>query len=190
MAWNDPQPDFGMGYQPSNLYTREQGWQTAPGGGYTTGSGSWQQYQKAFNPAEFDRFNQYKAQQEKIYQSPYASAERMASNTSNRLAELLTDPSKIQTDPGYQFVKQQGEQAINRSAAAKGMLNSGGVLAELQKYGSGLASQEYGGQVNRLADLMRGSQQFLLGANSGPYTYASLNPYSGSDVARKQYSFV
>lgn len=85
----------------------------------------------------------------------------------NQLLGLLQDPSKIQQTAGYQFAKGQGEQAINRSAAAKGMLGSGNVLAELQKYGTGLASQEYGTQVNRLADLMRGAQQF--GVSSGYY---------------------
>lgn len=85
----------------------------------------------------------------------------------NQLQGLLNDPSKIQQTAGYQFAVDQGNQAINRSAAAKGQLNSGGVLAELQKYGQGMASQEYGNQTNRLADLMRGSQQF--GIQSGYY---------------------
>src|SRR5512139_273650 len=98
----------------------------------------------------------------------------------NKLKSLLTDPSQIQETPAYQFTKQQGEQAINRSAAAKGMLNSGSVLAELQKYGSGLASQEYSGQVNRLAELIRGAQQF--GASTGYYTPMNFgyNPSSPS----------
>lgn len=85
----------------------------------------------------------------------------------SKLNDLLTDPTKIQQTPGYQFALDQGNQAINRSAAAKGMLNSGGVLAELAKYGQGMASQNYGNQVNTLADLMRGSQQF--GVQSGYY---------------------
>lgn len=84
-----------------------------------------------------------------------------------QLNQLLTNPSAIQETPGYKFALEQGNQAINRSAAAKGALNSGGVLAELAKYGQGMASQEYGGQVNRLADLMRGSQQF--GVQAGYY---------------------
>ncbi|MDD5688481.1 MAG: hypothetical protein PHE88_11700 [Elusimicrobia bacterium] len=85
----------------------------------------------------------------------------------NQLQGILSDPSKIQQTAGYQFAKDQGEQAINRSAAAKGMLGSGNVLAELAKYGQGMASQEYGGQVNRLSDLMRGAQQF--GVSTGYY---------------------
>lgn len=106
----------------------------------------------------------------------------------NQLNALLTDPTKIQQTPGYQFAVDQGNQAINRSAAAKGQLNSGGVLAELQKYGQGMASQEYGGQVNRLAELMRGSQQF--GVASGqfrPTTYGQSVPMNTTQWATSSY---
>lgn len=86
----------------------------------------------------------------------------------NRLDELLRDPSKVNQTAGYQFALDQGNQAINRSAAAKGMLNSGNVLAELAKYGQGMASQQYNTETNRLADLLHGAQQF--GLSSGYYT--------------------
>ena len=106
----------------------------------------------------------------------------------NQLKALLSDPSKIQQTPGYQFAVDQGNQAINRSAAAKGMLNSGGVLAELAKYNQGMASQDYGNQVNRLADLMRGSQQF--GIASGqfrPTTYGTPMPATNTQWATSSY---
>lgn len=95
----------------------------------------------------------------------------------NQLQGLLSDPSKIQQTPGYQFDIEQGNQAINRSAAAKGMGSSGGILAELAKYGQGMASKEYGTQVNRLQDLMRGSQQF--GLESGYYKPEQYTPSLG-----------
>jgi len=83
----------------------------------------------------------------------------------NQLNNLLRDPSKVQQTAGYQFALDQGNQSINRSAAAKGMLNSGNVLAELAKYGQGMASQQYDAETNRLASLMQNAQQF--GLNSG-----------------------
>lgn len=85
----------------------------------------------------------------------------------NQLQGLLNNPSSIQNDPSYQFRLNQGNQAINRSAAARGMLGSGNVLAELAKYGQGMASEEYGNQFNRLSDLMKNAQQF--GLNAGYY---------------------
>lgn len=52
-------------------------------------------------------------------------------------------------DPGYQFRMQQGEQAINRSAAAAGRYDSGRALKDLTEFNSGLASQEFGNAYNR-----------------------------------------
>lgn len=59
----------------------------------------------------------------------------------------------FQADPGYQFRLQQGAQAVNNSAAARGMLGSGATLKALQDYGQGQASQEYGNWWNRAASL-------------------------------------
>ncbi len=52
-------------------------------------------------------------------------------------------------DPGYQFRLQQGEQAINRAAAAAGRYDSGRALKDLNEFNSGLASQEFGNAYNR-----------------------------------------
>ena len=53
-------------------------------------------------------------------------------------------------DPSYQWRVQQGMTNLGRSQAAKGMLGSGNMAAELLTYGQGMASQEYGAQFNRL----------------------------------------
>lgn len=57
------------------------------------------------------------------------------------------------TTPGYQFRMDQGIQALDRSAAARGRLNSGGQQQALMRFGQGVASEEYGNQFNRLASL-------------------------------------
>ncbi len=57
--------------------------------------------------------------------------------------------SDYMSDPGYQFRLQQGEDAINRNALAKGRYNSGSVLRALQDFNSGLASQEFQSSYNR-----------------------------------------
>ena len=59
------------------------------------------------------------------------------------------DPSKFQTDPSYQFRKQQGMADIESSAAASGGLLSGAALKSLNRYNSDLASQEYGNAWGR-----------------------------------------
>jgi len=59
-------------------------------------------------------------------------------------------------DPSYQWRYNQGQQAVERSMAAKGLLNSGNAAIELQQYGQGAASQEYGAQFNRMLQGLTG----------------------------------
>ena len=65
----------------------------------------------------------------------------------------VPDYSAFFKSPGYQFRQDEGIRAIDRSAAARGMLMSGGTLRELQRYGQGLASSEFGNYANRLSSL-------------------------------------
>lgn len=53
------------------------------------------------------------------------------------------------SDPSYQFRLNQGLDAINSNAAARGLLQSGGTLKALSNYGQQAASQEYGNAYNR-----------------------------------------
>lgn len=73
-------------------------------------------------------------------------------------------------NPQYQFLQKQGMQALDRSAAARGMGYSGAQMKALNEYGQGLASQqydkeydraaqEYANYYNRLASLSQGGQQ-------------------------------
>lgn len=60
----------------------------------------------------------------------------------NQQFQAPTAEQAAQT-PGYQFQLQQGEQALQNSAAAKGDLLSGNTGAALEQYGQGLASTNY-----------------------------------------------
>lgn len=55
----------------------------------------------------------------------------------------------IYSDPSYQFRLQQGQDAIQSGAAARGGLLSGATLKALQGYGQDMASQEYQNAYNR-----------------------------------------
>lgn len=61
--------------------------------------------------------------------------------------------ANFQTDPGYQFAFGEGQRAIDSSAAARGMSNSGATLKALQRYGTGIADQQYGNYLQRLMSL-------------------------------------
>lgn len=73
---------------------------------------------------------------------PYTAAGTDALKT---LSKLLQNPEQFQfqADPGYQFRLQQGQQAIQRSAAARGASGGGGTAKALAQFNSGLAAQDY-----------------------------------------------
>ncbi len=50
------------------------------------------------------------------------------------------DPASIKNNPNYQFVLQQGTDAVQKSAAAQGGLFSGGTMKALDQYSQGLAT--------------------------------------------------
>lgn len=55
----------------------------------------------------------------------------------------------VTDDPGFQWRLDQGNKAIERGAAARGTLLSGGTLKDMLNYSQGLASQEYGNAYGR-----------------------------------------
>lgn len=69
----------------------------------------------------------------------------------SRLEQLVNVP--FEASPGYNFRFNEGVRAIDRGAAARGMLGSGARLRALQRYGQGIAADEYANYMNRLAAL-------------------------------------
>jgi hypothetical protein len=57
--------------------------------------------------------------------------------------------SQFQADPGYAFRLGEGQKALDRQAAARGGLISGGALRAAQRYGQEMGSQEYTNAFNR-----------------------------------------
>lgn len=66
-------------------------------------------------------------------------------------------------DPSMQFTMNQGLNALNASAAARGGLLSGGALKNALEYSQGLASQNYNNAVNQA--LANRNQQVGIGQN-------------------------
>jgi hypothetical protein len=56
---------------------------------------------------------------------------------------------QFQADPGYAFRLSEGQKALDRQAAARGGLISGGALKAAQRYGQEMGSQEYTNAFNR-----------------------------------------
>jgi len=89
-------------------------------------------------------------------------------------------------DPSYQFRLGEGMKALDRQAAARGGLISGGALKAAQRYGQEFASNEFGNAYNRLAS-MAGLGQTATGAQSsaaGQFGANAGNLMTGAGAAR------
>lgn len=83
--------------------------------------------------------------------------------------------------PGYKFQLQQGEDALQNSAAARGGLLSGGTLAGLNNYAQGVASTNYQNTFNNaLTQYQQAYQSFLNNQNN---TYQRLMGLSGQGLS-------
>lgn len=70
---------------------------------------------------------------------------------------------EIQMDPGYAFRLAEGQKALERSAAARGGLLSGTMLKGTQRFGQGLASQEFASAYDRARQQRADVTNALLG---------------------------
>jgi hypothetical protein len=57
--------------------------------------------------------------------------------------------SDLENEPGYQFVLEEGEEAINRAALGRGSFDSGATLKALLRYGQDYAGTKYTDAFNR-----------------------------------------
>lgn len=105
----------------------------------------------------------------------------------DRYSKLLQNPEGMAEDPAYKFLFNQGMQAFNRTAAAKGMRLSGNTLLGAQEYGQGRAFD----YTNRMLPQYRAGAQEELSRFMGPagllpsYTGANnqITSREGSDAA-------
>lgn len=87
----------------------------------------------------------------------------------------------FQTDPGYQFRFEEGMRALDRGAAARGGLLSGGYGRKAIRYGQGFASNEYTNVYNRIANIA-GLGQTANAASGNAALYAGANMGSAASA--------
>ena len=76
--------------------------------------------------------------------------------------------AQLYSDPSYTFRLNQGLNALQNSAAAKGTVFSGGTSKDIMQYGQDMASQEYQNAYNRAANTWNMNYQpWALGQNLG-----------------------
>src|SRR5271156_4493945 len=122
-------------------------------------------------------------QQQQQAESPYTTAGGQAAS---QLSSLLGSPgggwnqsfqaptaAQAQATPGYQFQLQQGENALQNSAAAQGGLLSGGTLAGLNNYAQGVASTNYQNTFNNALTQYQSAYQSFLNNQQNQYNMLS-----------------
>lgn len=92
-----------------------------------------------------------------------------------------------QADPGYNFRVQEGQRAIDRSAAASAGLQSGNALRAAARYGHEMGSQEYGNAYNRFFQQrelqMRSLQGLASPGSSMAASGAHIGAQTGANIA-------
>ena len=85
-------------------------------------------------------------------------------------------PADFTTDPGYGFRLSEGQKALDRQAAARSGLISGGALKAATRFGQEMGSAEYTNAYNRFRDTQGLRRNALAGVvGYGPTAAGSIN---------------
>jgi len=133
-----------------------------------------------------------------LLMNKYANQDLSGNPYSSKLQQMMTGEFSPD-DPSYKWRFQQGQQALERSLAARGLLQSGNAAIELQQYGQGAASQEYGAQFQRMMGAMGQWDQSLSAATNRLATLAGVDlnnrqsmfnaALSGANIANRASEF-
>jgi hypothetical protein len=96
------------------------------------------------------------ALQERMFQQQREDSEpwrRFGSQSIGDAYGMLQPGYDHTKSPGYEFRLSEGLRGVENSAAARGLLQSGGTLKGINRYAEGMAAQDYGDRFNRLSTL-------------------------------------
>lgn len=93
---------------------------------------------------------------------------------------------RFQTGPGYEFAMGQGLDALERRAAARGQLNSGGTSLDTLSFAHGLADQEWDDYIASLTGFDTANRgMYMAGAGGKAGTLGGLADLSQRGVDQK-----
>jgi hypothetical protein len=101
--------------------------------------------------AELQRemFEQTRADQAPYREAGYNALANLQRTAGNVPGAFKFGAGDYQADPGYAFRLAEGQKALDRQAAARGGLISGGALKAATRFGQEMGSQEFGNAYNR-----------------------------------------
>lgn len=76
---------------------------------------------------------------------------------------------QVRATPGYQFTMDEGQKAVERGAAAKGVLGTGGAAKALTRYAQGVADTNYDQAYNRAFNEYRTAYDIYNGNQSNQF---------------------
>jgi hypothetical protein len=97
-----------------------------------------------------------------------------AKQAAAQLNALNNNPNLVYGLPGYAWQQQQGQQAVDRSAAAAGANLSGGTLSALNQQAQSTASDFFNNRVNQLSQMAGATPQNMI-AGQQAYNVAQYN---------------
>jgi hypothetical protein len=96
-----------------------------------------------------EMFEQTRADQAPYREAGYNALANLQRTAGNVPAAFKFGDYEFKADPGYGFRFSEGQKALDRQAAARGGLISGGALKAATRFGQEMGSQEYGNAYNR-----------------------------------------
>jgi len=130
--------------------------------------------------------------QQNMFNTEEANAQPWLASGQSNLATLNADMPDLtrqftmadfQSNPGYQFQLGQGEQAMQRSAAAAGMLNSSGTQQGLNNYAQGMANTDYQQALTNFTNNQQQRYNMLSGLSSQGLSAANMTNQVGMNAA-------
>lgn len=126
-----------------------------------------------------DQYNQTRADLEPWMKTGESALNRL-------FGKVIEGPGEYEKSKDYNFLMEQGTQAQERGAAARGGLQSGAEQKELTRFGQGLASQDYDKWLARWYNSLTPYQSM---ANVGQTTGAQLGVL-GAQAAGQQGNYI
>lgn len=144
------------GYMEAGLSTREARRAISKAAGNI--QGAYGQAQAQYQPYAQGGLQDYQALRSGVAGGAYDPGEYAGQRDIGAYQEF--DPRSVTADPGYAFRQQQGLNAINNAASARGMRLSSATMQALAKYGQNLASEEYGNAYARARNAYEGNRAY------------------------------
>ena len=96
-----------------------------------------------------EQYEQTRADQTPYREAGYNALAEMQRTAGNVPGAFKFGAGDYQADPGYAFRLSEGQKSLDRQAAARGGLISGGALKAATRFGQEMGSQEYQSAYNR-----------------------------------------